>query len=1062
MAPQRVVDESMVTSERMHESEGAPAAQALFELLDTTRRRLRRAAFVEAMVLILAALALGLVLASFGARLGVPIAVLAALEAAALIAVLGFALVRYGLLIRRGLSGRDAVARWLDDATQSTGSVAFRSAVELARDRGEYGESVALADQAVAQASGRSRTVDVTRLVRDKAGPTLRPKLVAFATFALALAILTVGMPDHVRTALAALATIGDIDEVLSPPPPEPRLDDIRITYRAPAYANRPTRVVDSSSGDIRALPGTEVTIDTRAQETFAGVTLVVSHGDSEDGSRSSVDVDGRQLRATLVVNRGGRYRFSARTFDGDVLEERRGHEIELELDAPPEVQMTKPEDSPLEVNEGERIEIGFKASDDFGLQDAFVAWRVLGSTREGRQPLTTSSRGKRQYKGAGQLDLAKLDLAPGDRVSYSVEVQDNDTVNGPKIGASVTKELRIYSKEAHHREVMALQEQALTELIHILGDNLEGPFDFEADPGRYAALVTTTETIIERARNAGTLLREVVAAIADDPLGRKEMATAFDSARRDLVKHGRRGGRALRDAKRAFKRLDKADRAKTQQTKRAQAGMVGNLEKNVVYLADLLNDQHMIDAEALTRQLREEQQALRDALEAYKAAPNDHKRELLMQAIQDIKRRISEITKELSKLQRSIPQDYVNPDALDSSDTEEGMERVQKMIEDGDLDGAMAELERMLADTERMLAQMQEGREELGEREYSEVTEKARELWKDLEKVEEEQRDLARRTESHAQEMLERMKERLGDADKFIEKQTKRLDEIKAALESVEEGAHMSEGDPYDQTMRRIDDTKRALEAKDFGAAKEMVEQASRLMGQLQQDTRRRAEQARRFGDFLGNAEIAETAATKIDRTKPKLDKVLEDINDLMPDPSELLNDREQGKLDELAKQQGGLQKQTKGLEKKLKALGQELPIVGEGMPKMLGEARAAMQQSGKGLGDGDAPGALGEQRRALDALNRFREALQQMGDQSGGSGSGGVPLPFSPAGSGQPQHGGDGRDPRSIEKVEIPKADQYRAPAEFREEILEAAKQGTVEAYREAVRRYYEEIVK
>ncbi len=1057
---QRVVDTRVVASNDMS-GPGPRQAQALFDLLDTTRRRLRRAVVIEALVLIGAGVTGALVLAAFLCRLEVAPAILATIQLTCALGFVGYALIRYGLLIRRSIRSQDAVARWLDDAIEQPASVGFRSAVELARDRGAYGESEVLTDAAIANASGRTRTVDVAKLVKSKAAPTLRRKLIAFGTFTFALFILLAAMPEHVLGAIGALATVGQIDEALSPPPPEPRLDDIRLTYRAPSYARRPTRTVNSSSGEIRALPGTEVTIETRAQESFASATLIVSHGDGtdEDGSRINVDVDGRELRTTLIISRGGRYRFATRTFDGDVLEERRGHEIDLELDAPPEVEMTKPDESPLEVNEGERVEIAFKAEDDFGLQDAFIAWRVLGTTREGRQPLTTGTRGRRAFKGTGQLDLSKLDLGPGDHVAYSVEVQDNDTVNGPKFGASVTQELRIYSKEAHHREVMAMQQKALDELIHVLGDNLEGPFDFLEDSTKYAALLTASDKVVQRAVATGELLRETVRAIADDPLGRKEIATAFDSARRDLVKHNRRGRRALNEAKRAFKRLDRADRSKTRHGKRVQDRMVGSLEKNVVYLADLLNDQRMIDAEALTEQLREQQQALREAIKDYKNAPDDQKRQLLMKAIQDIKNRISEITKELSKLQGSIPQDYVNPDALETKDTTEGMERVQKMIEDGDLDGAMEELERMLADTERMLSQMQEGREELGSREYSEVTEKAKELWKDLEKVEEQQRELARKTEGRAQEMLERMKERLGDADKFVKKQLARLDEVKKSLEGVEDGARVSEGDPFDQTMRRIDDTKRALEAKDFGAAKEMAEQGSRLMGQLQRDTRRRADQARRFGDFMGNAERAEDAAREIDRTKPKLDDVLEDIEDLMPDPSKLLSEAEQRQLDQFGKQQAGLQKQTQQLEKKLGELGQELPIVGQGMPKMLQEAQGAMQQSGQGLGQGDAPGSLGEQRRALDALNRFRDALQQMGGQEGGGS--GVPLPFSPSG-GNPQRGGQGRDPRSMDKVEIPKADQYRAPAEFREEILDAAKQGTVESYREAVRRYYEEIVK
>ena len=50
----------------------------------------------------------------------------------------------------------------------------------------------------------------------------------------------------------------------------------------------------------------------------------------------------------------------------------------------------------------------------------------------------------------------------------------------------------------------------------------------------------------------------------------------------------------------------------------------------------------------------------------------------------------------------------------------------------------------------------------------------------------------------------------------------------------------------------------------------------------------------------------------------------------------------------------------------------------------------------------------------------------------------------------------------PQPVRKVEIPKPEQSKAPQEFRQDILDAAKQGTVEEYRDAVRRYYEELVK
>ena len=47
-------------------------------------------------------------------------------------------------------------------------------------------------------------------------------------------------------------------------------------------------------------------------------------------------------------------------------------------------------------------------------------------------------------------------------------------------------------------------------------------------------------------------------------------------------------------------------------------------------------------------------------------------------------------------------------------------------------------------------------------------------------------------------------------------------------------------------------------------------------------------------------------------------------------------------------------------------------------------------------------------------------------------------------------------------IAKVEIPDPGRHKVPAEFREEILKAMKQGTPEAYRPLVKKYYEELVK
>lgn len=1039
-------------------------ASALFDRLARARAALRRAAILEACVVLLTGFAFALAVGAGLSALSVSPTGTALAEGILALGALVWVAVRYGPIVFSSLATDEGVARLVDRSAQDAGlRLDLLSAVELARDRGRYGQSEALADLAVEDAADAAEDADVPSLVRRTTRHTLKRALTPFAATAALIAGFALLAPRFLLEAIRAPTAMGNLDEALRRVPPEPRLGDIRLTYRFPAYANRAPRSVESPSGRIFALPGTEVVIETSARRPVREAALLLSHGDrvDEEAQRIAVEVSGRQLRTTIVLSRSGRYRFRVIDEEGELTEERRGHEIELEVDEAPEVTLESPVETPLEVNERDRLTLAFSAKDDFLLGETFVVWRVLQTAREGRVRLTSATNGERRYRGQAELDLATLQLQPGDRVAYSVEVRDNDTVNGPKAGASETKELRVYSKKAHHAQVLALEEQSLDELVHILGDNLERAFAMVEDNVQYRSLLESSNKIVERAMAADDLLERTVAAIRKDPMGRPQVADAFDQARRELNKATSKKRRAVRNAKQAFERHDRPDARTGKAVTKSQDRMVVSLEKNVVYLADLLNDQRLIDAEALAKELREQQQALRQALEDFKNAPTEDKRALIAESIKAIRERITEIMMELSKLKTSIPQDFVNQEALDSRDGEQKLDEMQRMLEEGDLDAAMQALDRMLSQTEKMLSELQGGRQELQSREYSEITETANRLWKNLEEVAEEERELAKKTEQISKNVLERMRSRLGDPKAFIEKQKKRLQMAQKSMERVRPEKHMPDFDLFELTERRLEDGLRALEAQDFGAAKDVLDKASQQMTQLERDAARRVDSARRYGDVFGMSEEAERTERALRKARPAVDEVLKDIESLMPSPESLLSENERQQLSKLQKKQSELEKRTQGIGQDLEKLGQQLPIVGPEVQSMIGDAAKSMQEAGQSMGGGDAPSALNQERNALDKLQQLRQELEKMGESGGGGGGGGVPLPFGQAPSGG-REGDQGGDRTNNEKVEIPKPEQYKAPAEFREDILEAAKQGTVEQYKDAVRRYYEELVK
>lgn len=1029
-----------------------PDAGGLWAQLERTRRGLRawgiRAAAWSALGL-LAALTLT---SALWVLWGASDAAVALLQ----VSVLGLTLLAAGVLawVLRGQgSDLSRVALRMDAALPPREVTSFRSALELSRDPAGERTSPELVARAVGEATARAE--QAAARVLESARRDANRAMVASLALLTALMLTTLATPRSVWQGLSAWSAMGTLQDAWKRLPPEPRLGDIHISYRYPDYVGRAPRALRSASGAVRALPGTEVTIRTTASEAVTEATLLLEAVDEEDGTPVAMTVDGPEVAASFVLRRPGSYRIRLNTPSGP-MEERRGHAIELEPDEIPQVVLLQPDASPLEVNAQDPLDLVFRASDDFGLSEARLHYRILGSARpdaEGSVKLTASPSGKTRYTGRTTFELAQLKLQPGDRVSYFVEVTDNDSVHGPKVGASRTQELRIYSEQDHHDRVLAAQQKALDELVHLLGDHLEQGFELT----NFRRSLAQSRQMLERTSLAADLLQQAEEASREDPLGRPQVADAFRQARGRLVKERVRSDRAVQSAGRAFEQSPTEAEAEGRRVVRAQDRMVGNLEQDVVYLADLLNDQRMIDAETLLRELREEQRALREAMQAYRDEPTEEGRQEIAAQIDRIQRRIQDLLKKLGSLQQGIPSEYVNQDALDPG-LDQPLQQMQQLMEKGDLDGAMERVDRMLEQTERMLSQLQQGRNELQSREYSEIQQRAEEIWQELEDVTMRQRELARRTEEAARVAQERMSQRVEQADAFIEEQKRRLEQARAELDRVAPEPPLPDAESFEGVKERVMDAERALEARDFGAAQDVLERGRRRLDQLERDTDRRVEQAKRFEDLFEGLGPLKAQQQAVQRANEEVQAVQKALERLMPSPESVLEPEERQRLQAMQGEQSQLQDRTEQLQAQLDELAEQLPIVGEAVGDSLQQAQSAMQEASERLGGGDAPAGLRRERQALEALEQLREQMQQMGQ---GGGGGGVPLPFGSMPQGQPSEGSSGRS-ESQDRVEIPQPEQYEAPSEFREDILEAAKQGTVDSFKEAVRRYYEELVK
>jgi DNA repair exonuclease SbcCD ATPase subunit len=226
------------------------------------------------------------------------------------------------------------------------------------------------------------------------------------------------------------------------------------------------------------------------------------------------------------------------------------------------------------------------------------------------------------------------------------------------------------------------------------------------------------------------------------------------------------------------------------------------------------------------------------------------------------------------------------------------------------------------------------------------------------------------------------------------------------------------------------------------------MAEEALRHEGQLERmlENRNRVAAGRpppQQADALESAK----------KSKEATQSVLDMLSKLFPEPQQVLQPKQLSQLDSMAEKQRQLEQEASELGQRMDALSQELPLFG-GQPRAsLGAARKEMQQAGGKFKSKRLPGAAGHERKALEHLGDLRKSLEQASQKSGG----GLPLPLgSPGGSRQGRSGS-----RSREEVEIPHQNKQKAPG-FRLELLEAAKQKAPEQFEDAVRRYYEELIR
>jgi len=221
-----------------------------------------------------------------------------------------------------------------------------------------------------------------------------------------------------------------------------PRVARYEITVEQPSYTGLPAERNESLTGAVAALEGSRVTLAIQTDGDAQGAEIAWT-----DGATEAAGAAGEGLyRTTWTMKNAGEYRIRLHDRSGRVRFESAPFPVTVLEDQHPLVRVIEPGEDVALPESGE-LPVALTCADDYGLTRV-----LLHVEKEGHDPSTTVLKklGARTREANVEFlwDVRTLDLGPGQRATYFVEVFDNDTIRGPKSTRSPEYEIRFPSDE--------------------------------------------------------------------------------------------------------------------------------------------------------------------------------------------------------------------------------------------------------------------------------------------------------------------------------------------------------------------------------------------------------------------------------------------------------------------------------------------------------------------------------------------------------------------------------------------------------------------------------------
>ncbi len=474
--------------------------------------------------------------------------------------------------------------------------------------------------------------------------------------------------------------------------------------------------------------------------------------------------------------------------------------------------------------------------------------------------------------------------------------------MDGPQKGTSREQTLFVYSAAEHRREALRRAAELWERLVAHLATRMEGP---DRDARKSEDKVRAQEPVDASGLVLAGDLVGTARALARERDRNEALVSALEHVGQDVAARVR----STSDSRKLWIRLAgrRTELDMDGRLSRVAQEEISALEKDVLYLESLLDQQRLEELRELAGQLARDQRELAKLIEQFQSTRDPGLQEKILRQVSALRKRMEELARRMGELQKSIRDEHFNVEAMrelaKQQDMQGGLEEIEKLLKEGKTEEALAKLQQLQAQMNELQKGLDDAAGNMGGRANPELVKRYREFSDALKSTTEEQQQLAEQTKAVRDRYREQMRQRMKQAAQGLrETLQKKAEQVSQDYQKVGPNDLSPRADlPLEQAKSELENLRSALKSEDFDLAAEAAQRALRQAEEIS----RAGEQQRALDEAYQNPpdvrEKSRKLAQRLEKDAETVRDIRKKLDQLFPPLSSQLGQSDRQKLQEL-----------------------------------------------------------------------------------------------------------------------------------------------------------------